>query len=130
MLATNELLDKVRECRSLPSDNVLSQKIGVTRAAVSMWRSGSAQIPDKRIAQLCELAKLDGASWLARIHTERAGSAAEKALWQSILDRLTPVTAVVGAMVLAIGMMPATSRTNPININNLHVPTAHSLYIM
>lgn len=32
---------------------------------------------------------------------------------------------------LGLGMlMPATGQTNPININNLHVPNAHSLYIM
>nr|WP_228734646.1 DUF3693 domain-containing protein [Xanthomonas euvesicatoria] len=42
---------------------------------------------------------------MARIHTERAGSAAERALWQSILDRLAPITAVVGAMALvALGV--------------------------
>lgn len=51
-------------------------------------------------------------------------------MWSAVWDRLSPVTTVIGAMVLAIGMIPATGRTNPININNLHVPTAHSLYIM
>nr|WP_259677294.1 hypothetical protein [Xanthomonas vasicola] len=45
-------------------------------------------------------------------------------------DRLSPVTTVIGAMVLAIGMMPTTGRTKTIEINNLHVPSAHSLYIM
>nr|WP_235429139.1 DUF3693 domain-containing protein [Xanthomonas oryzae] len=42
---------------------------------------------------------------MARIHTERAGSSTERALWQSILDRLAPITAVVGALaVVAVGL--------------------------
>ncbi|OLG52936.1 hypothetical protein BXO34_15835, partial [Xanthomonas oryzae pv. oryzae] len=97
MSAENELIDLVRAGGKFSSDNALAQKLGVTRAMVSSWRSGRYAMPDDQIAQLCALAKLDGASWMARIHTERAGSAAEKALWQSILDRLAPITAVVGA---------------------------------
>ncbi|CAD0331182.1 hypothetical protein CFBP8129_21900 [Xanthomonas hortorum pv. gardneri] len=42
---------------------------------------------------------------MARIHTERAASATERALWQSILDRLAPITAVVGVLSLvAVGV--------------------------
>ncbi|PPT93276.1 hypothetical protein XaraCFBP7407_18740 [Xanthomonas arboricola pv. arracaciae] len=130
MSAENELIDLVRAGGKFSSDNALAQKLGVTRAMVSSWRSGRYALPDERIAQLCALAKLDGASWMARIHTERADSATERALWQSILDRLTPITAVVGAMILAIGMMPATIQKKPIEINNLHARSAHSLYIM
>ncbi|MHA7484533.1 DUF3693 domain-containing protein, partial [Xanthomonas euvesicatoria] len=102
MPAINALLDKVKESCSLPSDNVLSQRIGVTRAAVSMWRNGGKPVPDERIAQLCAMAKLDGGEWMARIHAERAASPAEKALWRSVLDRLSAAAAVVALLVLAV----------------------------
>lgn len=102
MPAINALLDKVKESCSLPSDNVLSQRIGVTRAAVSMWRNGGKPVPDERIAQLCAMAKLDGGEWMARIHAERAASPAEKALWRSVLDRLSAAAAVVALVVLAV----------------------------
>ncbi|MGX2053812.1 DUF3693 domain-containing protein [Xanthomonas axonopodis pv. cassiae] len=105
MSAENELIDLVRAGGKFSSDNALAQKLGITRAMVSSWRSGRYAMPDDQIAQLCALAKLDGASWMARIHTERAASATERALWQSILDRLAPITAVVGAMALvALGV--------------------------
>ncbi|WP_428946541.1 DUF3693 domain-containing protein [Xanthomonas oryzae pv. oryzicola] len=105
MQSTNALIDKVKEECSFPSDNALAQRLGVTRALVSGWRNGRYAIPDERIAHLCSMAKLDGASWLAQIHTERAGSSTERALWQSILDRLAPITAVVGALaVVAVGL--------------------------
>ncbi|MFL8010445.1 DUF3693 domain-containing protein [Xanthomonas vasicola] len=102
MSAENELIDLVRAGGKFSSDNALAQKLGVTRAMVSSWRSGRYAMPDDQIAQLCALAKLDGASWMARIHTERAGSATERALWQSILDRLAPITAVVGALAVVV----------------------------
>ncbi len=65
------LLDKVKESCSLPSDNVLSHKLGVTRAVISGWRNDRYPIPDERIAQLCAMAKLDGGEWMARIHAAR-----------------------------------------------------------
>lgn len=105
MSAENELINLVRAGGKFSSDNELAQKLGVTRAMVSSWRSGRYVLPDDQIAQLCALATLDGASWMARIHTERAASATERALWQSILDRLAPITAVVGVLgLVALGI--------------------------
>lgn len=101
MRDTNKLLDTVREKCLIPSDNVLSQRIGVTRALVSGWRVGRYPVPDERIAQLCALAKLDGPEWMARIHAERAESPAERQLWQTALQRLTAVAAALAVVVIA-----------------------------
>ncbi|TWR23663.1 hypothetical protein FQJ95_20690, partial [Xanthomonas vasicola] len=54
------------------------------------------------IAQICALAKLDGGEWMAKIHAEAAASPAEKALWRSVLDRLSAAAAVVALLVLAV----------------------------
>lgn len=59
-------------------------------------------MPDERIAQICALAKLDGGEWMAKIHAEAAASPAEKALWRSVLDRLSAAAAVVALLVLAV----------------------------
>lgn len=88
MNATADLFDQVRAKAGISSDNVLSQRMGVTRAVVSNWRSGVKPIPDERIAQLCALGKLDGPEWMARIHAEKAQSPAERALWSKMLTRL------------------------------------------
>ncbi len=126
MPAINALLDKVKESCSLPSDNVLSQRIGVTRAAVSMWRNGGKPVPDERIAQLCAMAKLDGGEWMARIHAERAASPAEKALWRSVLDRLSAAAAVVALLVLAVH----TGAHEALLAALSPVAVTHPLYIM
>lgn len=88
MQHVNNLLDKVRESCSVPSDNALSKKIGVTRALISGWRVGRYPVPDERIAQLCSMAKLDAPEWVARLHEERAESAIERAMWSKMLTRL------------------------------------------
>lgn len=97
----NELLNLAKAGGKLNSDNALAQKIGVTRAMVSSWRSGRYAMPDDRIAQLCALAKLDGPEWMARIHAERAESPAERQLWQTALQRLTAVAAALAVVVMA-----------------------------
>lgn len=48
------------------------------------------------------MANLDGGEWMAKIHAEAAASPAEKALWRSVLDRLSAAAAVVALVVLAV----------------------------
>lgn len=102
MSSVNDLLDKVREAGNFPSDNALAQRLGMTRAVVSTWRSGRNPIPDERIAQLCALGKLDGPLWIAMIHAERAQSATERALWRLMLDRMGAAAAVVALVALSL----------------------------
>ncbi|MEA9578664.1 DUF3693 domain-containing protein [Xanthomonas nasturtii] len=105
MSATNELLDKVKEVCSFPSDMAIAEKLGINRQMLWKARHEDKPLSDERIAQLCAMAKLDGATWLARIHAERAASQVERALWKSVLDRLAPITAVVGVLSLvAVGL--------------------------
>lgn len=102
MTAVQEMLDAAKKGAGVPSDNVLSQKLGITRAVISAWRNGLYPVPDERIAQICELAKLDGPMWTARIHAERATSPAERKMWRLALDRLSAVAAV--AALVAVSM--------------------------
>lgn len=127
MTATADLLDKVKERCSIPSDNALSQKLGVTRAVVSTWRSGGTPLSDERIAQLCAMAKMEGATWLAMIHAERATSATERALWRLILDRVSAAAAV---LVLVAVSMPSVARANSQQIQGFSGGCSDSMYIM
>ncbi len=101
MSAIAELLDKVRETCSIPSDMALAAKLGIQRQTLHQARKGMAGLSDERIAQLCALAKLDGPEWMARIHAERAESPAERQLWQTALQRLTAVAAALAVVVIA-----------------------------
>lgn len=127
MSATAELLDRVREAANIKSDNVLSQRLGITRAVISGWRKELYPVPDERIAQLCEMAKLDGPVWMARIHAERATSPVERKVWRSVLDRLSAAAAVLMLVVVAA---PSVARANPVQIQGLSDSGDGSMYIM
>ena len=99
MTAVNELLDNVKNRLNLASDMALAERLTVTRSLVSRWRKGETPLADERIAQICAMAKLDGPHWTAQIHAERAQSPAERAMWKSMLDRLSAVAAVLALVV-------------------------------
>lgn len=127
MTAVQEMLDAAKKGAGIPSDNVLSQKLGITRAVISAWRNGLYPVPDERIAQICELAKLDGAVWIAKLHAERATSPVERKVWRSVLDRLSAAAAV---LVLVVVATPGVARANPQQIQDLSVGNGDSMYIM
>ena len=112
MNALAELLDAVRERSGLPSDMALATKLGIQRQTLHQARKGVAGLSDERIAQLCELGKLDGAVWLAKIHAERATSPVERRVWRSVLDRLSAAAAV---LVLAVIAMPGAARAKAVD---------------
>lgn len=53
------------------------------------------------------------------IRQEMAETKAEKRAWSALWDRLSPVTTVIGGMVLALNMMPTTSSAKPLEIKQL-----------
>lgn len=113
MTAVADLLDAVREGAKFSSDNGLAERLNVRRQNVHQWRHGLAPIPDERIAQICELAKLDGAVWIAKIHAERATSPVERKVWRSLLDRLSAAAAV---LVLVVFAVPGAARAKSFEI--------------
>ncbi|MGY5998272.1 DUF3693 domain-containing protein [Stenotrophomonas maltophilia] len=127
MSALAELLDAVRERSGLPSDMALATKLGIQRQTLHQARKGVAGLSDERIAQLCELGKLDGAVWMAKIHAERATSPVERKVWRSVLDRLSAAAAVLMLVVVAA---PSVARANPVQIQGLSDSGDGSMYIM
>ncbi|QNA95852.1 hypothetical protein G4G30_10275 [Stenotrophomonas maltophilia] len=127
MSATSDLLDRVRDAANIPSDNVLSQRLGITRAVISGWRNGNYPVPDERIAQLCDMAKLDGPLWMALIHAERATSAVERKIWRLMLDRISAAAAVVALVALS---MPGLANAKTAQIQAVSGADNGGIYIM
>ncbi|MCM5525549.1 DUF3693 domain-containing protein [Xanthomonas hortorum] len=128
MNTINKLLDTARKACSRDSDNSVALALGVSRNSVSVWRKGG-KITDAHLMALIDLAQADPAL-AVKVREEEAGSVVERKAWGALWDRLSPVTTVIGAMVLAIGMMPATAQKKTIEINNLNASSADNLYIM
>lgn len=84
MQELNRLLDKIKETRSLASDNALAGVLGVTRGSVSNWRHGK-NYPD--IVQCAAIAGFTGeplTKVLGIVGEARAISHKEKSLWRSV----------------------------------------------
>ncbi|MDC6408489.1 DUF3693 domain-containing protein [Xylella fastidiosa subsp. multiplex] len=101
MNSENILLDKVKEICSIKSDNALATKLGIQRQAIWKIRREEMHLSDERIAELCDMANLDGGKWAANIRSEKAESPKERAMWESIVERLTATAAtlITGASV-------------------------------
>jgi len=127
MSAVNELLDNVKNRLNLGSDIALAERVGVTRSLISRWRKGDTPLSDERIAQICAMAKIDGATWMAMIHAERATSTTERALWRLILDRVSAAAAV---LVLVVFSAPGVARAKSLDIQSFSASGNDSMYIM
>lgn len=127
MNALADLLDAVRERSGLPSDMALATKLGIQRQTLHQARKGVAGLSDERIAQLCELGRLDGAVWLAKIHAERATSPVERRVWRSVLDRLSAAAAV---LVLVVVATPGVARANSLPVQGVSGDHGDGMYIM
>ena len=92
------LIDKAKEAISLTSDNALAKELGINRQLLWKVRQGAMPLPDQRIVQLCEMAKLDAQVWLAKIHEEKAESKLEKKFWQLMLERLGGTAAALAIL--------------------------------
>ncbi|TNV96970.1 hypothetical protein C5H21_13990 [Xylella fastidiosa] len=73
----------------------LAEQINVSSGVLSEWRNDIKPMPDERIAQICKIAETDGATWMAKIHAEKAQSPTERAVWKSMLERLTATAATL-----------------------------------
>lgn len=126
MSAVNELLDNVKSRLNLGSDIALAERVGVTRSLISRWRKGDTPLSDERIAQICAMAKIDGTTWMAMIHAERATSSTERALWRLILDRVSAAAAV---LVLVVFSAPGAARAKAIDLQGFSAAQqTHSVY--
>ncbi|MFK3847842.1 DUF3693 domain-containing protein, partial [Stenotrophomonas sp. NPDC078853] len=128
METLNKLLDKARKTCERDSDNCLAEKMKVTRSAVSKWRHGG-KINDEQLLRLIEMAQADPGIW-ALVKTEQATTRIEKKMFGALWDRLSPVTTVIGALVLAVSLAPGAARANPVSIQSLATADHGSLYIM
>lgn len=99
----NILLDRIKETRSLASDNALAGVLGVSRGSVSNWRHGK-NYPDT--VQCAAIAGFTGeplARVLGIVGEARAISREEKAVWHKL------ATSAAAVILLAVAIpLPAT----------------------
>ncbi|MCC5067061.1 DUF3693 domain-containing protein [Xanthomonas campestris] len=129
MTTLNKLLDKARATCDRDSDRALAQALKVTGTTVMEWRRGNRRITDEHLMDVIKRAQADPALAVL-VRQEGAETSAEKHGWSVVWDRLSPVTTVIGGLVLAVVLTPATGHAKSSEINSLRGSNAGSLYIM
>lgn len=109
MSTTCAFLDAVKVRKALPSDYALAAELGITRSAVSRLRNRKDFFGDSTAIRVAELLEIDPAIVVAAAHAERAKKPEERAVWESMIQKLGGVAASV---LIGIGAMSAPSPTD------------------
>lgn len=129
METLNKLLDSARKSCERDSDRALAQSLKVTGQTVMQWRKGINRITDEHLMAVIQKAQADPAL-AVKVREEASATVAERKAWGALWDRLSPVTTVVGGLVLAVCMTPALARAKPVEIQQVAKDDARVLYIM
>lgn len=114
----NTLINTARKACGRDSDAAVAEALKVSRTTLMKWRKNEHGIGNEHLAALIALAQADPAL-AVRVQQERATTAAERKMFGALWDRLSPVTTVIGGLILALNMMPATSSAKPLEIKGL-----------
>ena len=108
MFDVSAFLDRAKCGAGNVTDYRLAKMLGVTTAAVSLWRSGHRAPDGRAVVKLCALSGDDPEQVAAELQVMRAASDEEAALWRRVASRLSgSVAAAVVCFVLAAGFAPS-----------------------
>lgn len=113
MFDVSAFLDRAKAGAGNVTDYRLAKMLGVTTAAVSLWRSGSRAPDGRSIVKLCELSRDDPDQVAAQIQVLRSASDEEAALWRRVASRLSgSVAAVLLVFVVSAAFAPSPALAN------------------
>lgn len=120
MSTTTALLDRIKSQTGLNSDYAIAKALGISRQAVSHYRTGKNQLDSNGVFIAAELLGMNHAeilSVLASIEAERARDDDTRATWQARLKKLGGVAATVSVFAALCGMpAPADASQYPVRI--------------
>lgn len=116
METTLQFLDAVKTRHGLTSDYSLAPILGVTRSAVSKFRSGKDFLGDSTALRVAELLEIDAGIVLAAVHRERAKTESEKAAWKAIIEKLGGIAAALLISVSGLSA-PSPAQASPLDNN-------------
>ena len=102
MNSTIALLDAVKSRYMLTSDYQLAAKLGSTRGAVSMYRTGERYLDDFTALKVAKLLDMPEIKVIATANAERAKRPHEKARWKELARASMFATALIGAGIFGV----------------------------
>lgn len=107
MTSLIEMLDKAKELRSLPSDAALARELGVTRGAVSSWRTGLKTPSDEVCEELAHLIGEKPLKVVGIVHAMQAKTNKARKMWERFASAAALIIAV------SVGSVPGKASATP-----------------
>lgn len=103
MKPINLYLDEAIDRGLVKNDSELSSRIGVTRTAVSNWRSGKRTPDDDEAVRLADLLGKDAGELLAECGAARAKTPETRRAWERIAARMAATGITLCALIIPMG---------------------------
>jgi predicted transcriptional regulator len=120
---TNRLLDRAAKRLPTASDYSLANALGVSRAAVSKWRSGRNHMADTAAMKLAEILGEPTDTILALVAADRTSDPAAKKQWTNMAKKLRATAAASTIAALGFTMFPSDAARSA-----EHADFAHTVY--
>ena len=113
---TNKLLDRAAKKLPTESDYSIANALGVSRAAVSKWRSGRNHMADTAAMKLAEILGEPTDPILALVAADRTSDPAAKKQWTNMAKKLRATAAATTMAALGFTMFPTdAARSAPLD---------------
>ena len=112
-----ELLDAAKKAQGFETDMALAKALGISRSAVSAWRSGTKGPDPVQSAALAGYTGIPLAKVLGIVGEARAISAKEKDVWR----RLAATATLLAVGVLGGALQPAQAATAGFEAHPVHI---------
>ncbi|WP_404989555.1 helix-turn-helix domain-containing protein [Caballeronia sp. LZ016] len=106
MKTTGKYLDEVRDRLDLPSDYAIAKALGVTRSAISSYRTGRTVPDDLVCARIAAALGVEPMEVIAATNYQRAKTDEARTLWESIWGKAAGAIALTLTL-FAVGLSVA-----------------------
>lgn len=88
-MTTLDFLDAAKKKLGIESDYALSKALGLTTSAISNYRSGRSRMDAKVALKVAKAAGIDPIVPMAAVEAERAKDPEVRAVWESLLEKIS-----------------------------------------
>lgn len=89
---TNELVTAAKTKLGVRNDSEFARRIGVSRQAVSHWKSGTNCMDERTAAELARIVGVDPRDAVIMVQAERAKNEKDRKFWRDLLSTTATLT--------------------------------------
>jgi Phage related protein len=117
MKTTVEFLDECKRALDLDRDTDLARAIGLSKAQISLLRSGAHSFSDESARRVGEILEIDSAYVMLCAHAERSNDPQIKGVWVRVAQAFATLALSAG---VSVGVAPTTAEAALHNVHAIH----------